>query len=100
MVELGQVLQKVKVDVIPLVEFDNLFIVDYAIMPQKVGIMVQNARNSVYLSHEPTNFLKLKKQILRENGWAILDISWQQFEAMGSERLAWIEIEIQKLFEI
>ena len=81
------------------VEWENLLIVDYAILPNKVGILLQKKSDSLPFSKEASPRHLLKQKILEINGWRILNIEHESFLEMGPGRKEWLEKEINKLTE-
>jgi len=80
-------------------EWENLFVVDYAILPNKVGVLVQKDRDNLPFSNEAKPAYKLRQKILEANGWKILNVKWDEFSNLGPNRNAWIKEEVEKLLK-
>lgn len=64
---------------IGLDNFENLFLIDWAIMPQRVAIMVQGERDTLP-SGKPTPMYQLKVNILESKKFGVVKLNFKQFE--------------------
>lgn len=77
LVDFGQILKtKLNIDIKLFVEFDNLLLVDFAVLPERVAILYQDTYNSQYddLSVSSIKY-DIKAKILEANKWGVLKIS-------------------------
>lgn len=88
------------VDMKVWVEWENMFIVEYALTDHKFGIVIKKDVDCLPGTNEPKPFYNLKKKILEAAGWSLLEIDWQQFLTLGEQkRIDWLRDEIQKYTE-
>lgn len=73
----------------PFLEWENLFSIDIAILPQKVGILKQGAMENFQDSYDIRPFYKLKKFILDNKGWKVWVVNWKEYLEQGENKDAW-----------
>jgi len=78
------------------VEWDNLFIIEFAKPQNKFGIILKKERDCLPGTNEAKPLFKLRKKILENNGWLILEVDWKAFGEMEEGRVEWIKKEIEK----
>jgi len=88
-----------RLDIHIWVEWENLLIVDYAILPHKVGILLQKKSDSLPFSREASPKHLLKSKVLEWNGWKLLHVEYETFLDMGVSGRDWIQAELNKLIE-
>lgn len=59
-------------------DWDNLYIVDLAMFPHKVGALI-NYETVQDINGIENPRLKLKKRLLEENGWALASVNYSEF---------------------
>lgn len=80
-------------------EWENLYPVDYAIMPQKVGIFLQKDRDSLPGTNSPNPAYKLREKILKANGWTVFSVNWNDFIGLGPSRNEWLKGKVEELLK-
>lgn len=84
-------------DVKVWLEWQNMFIIDFAYDWKNFGILLRKARDCLPYTNEARPVFKLKKKILEANHWSVLEVDWNEFTNMGEEkRLEWLKGEIAK----
>ena len=73
----------------PYLEWDNLFTIDIAILPQKVGILKQAVIENFSDSYDIRPFYSLKKFILDNKGWKIWVVNWKEYLDQGANKDEW-----------
>jgi hypothetical protein len=96
--ELYRVLHfKLNLNAKPQTEWENLFLVDFAILPQKVGIYLITQKDCLPDSNEPRPIFKLKKLIMEKNQWGIYLCNWEEFLRQGEKKLQWLFVDFMKV---
>jgi len=81
------------------VEWEALLIVDYAILPHKVGVLVQKREDSLPFTTTPSPKFLLKSKILSQQGWKIINLEYESYIEKGEERNDWIKKAVEELVE-
>lgn len=92
--------KKFEVNVKLLLEYENLFIIDFVILPQKVAIMQQTKRFSHWNSSAPLPIFQLKCRILENEGWKVVPVNWQEFLSETEDQSARLLKSIEDAFKI
>ena len=82
----------------PFLEWDNLFTVDIALLPQKVGILKQSVDENFPESYEIRPFYNLKKFILDNKGWKVWVINWKEYLDQGESKDDWLMKNFNNLY--
>jgi hypothetical protein len=80
-------------------EWENLYNIDYAFMPQKAAILLQKDRDTLPGTILPTPAYKLREKILKANKWTLLNVNWKEFQDMGPGRAEWIKGKAEELLK-
>jgi len=64
---------------ISFLQYENLFIVHAAFMPEKVGVMFQKKRDCLPDSTKPLPIYELQLKLLRANQWDIINLNIQEY---------------------
>jgi hypothetical protein len=79
------------------VEWEKLLIVDYAILPHKVGVLVQKRDDSLPFTTTPSPKFLLKSKILSEQGWKIINLEYESYMEKGEERNEWVKKAVEEM---
>ncbi|KAL4447074.1 hypothetical protein ABPG74_013926 [Tetrahymena malaccensis] len=83
---IGVLLQnRLEFNSIGLDNFENLLLIDWAIMPQRVAIMIQGARQTLP-NGKPTPLHRLKLQLLENNKYAVFNLVYKDFENISADQ--------------
>ena len=88
---------KLNLNAKPQMEWENLFVVDFAILPQKVGIYLITSKDCLPDSKEPRPLFKLKKFIMEKGNWGIYLCDWEEFLRQGENKLNWLFNDFMKV---
>lgn len=102
--ELASVIkQQLNLDIIALVDFQNLFLIDFAQQDYRFAILVRGDYDVLY--HEPgeprlsTGLFELKAEILAQNKWTVCIIDKEEYKTLGANRAAWLKEQLEKSFK-
>ncbi|KRX01650.1 hypothetical protein PPERSA_03734 [Pseudocohnilembus persalinus] len=101
LVDFGQILKtKLNIDIKLFVEFDNMLLVDFAVLPERVAILYQDTYNSQYddLSVSSIKY-DIKAKILEANKWGVLKISKHELQEQGLNRYTWLEEKFKEAYQ-
>lgn len=95
--------QQLKLELISLTDFDNLFLMDFAQHDYKFAVYYQKEEDCLYneLGEERlTNpIFDLKREILAQNGWTVCTIDASEFKSLGQDRVEWLRKKIDESFK-
>lgn len=80
-------------------EFENLYYLDFAFMPYKVGILVLKERDYMPYSDKPRAAFQLREKILKANDWELMILKYTDYQALGPKRVDWLKAELDKLLK-
>jgi len=82
------------------VDFENLFLIDYAIDEYKFGVVLQTDRDSLYQRDDEERIASplfdLKREILALHGWTICTVDYAEFTKLGEKRASWLRDRIKE----
>ncbi|EAR85621.2 hypothetical protein TTHERM_00420290 (macronuclear) [Tetrahymena thermophila SB210] len=95
---IGVLLQnRLEFNSIGLDNFENLLLIDWAIMPQRVAIMIQGARQTLP-NGKPTPLHRLKLQLLENHKFAVFNLIYKDFEAISpDQKIPYLKKTIEEL---
>ena len=102
--EFSAVIQKqLDLDIMSLVDFQNLFLIDYAQQDYKFAIFVRGENDCLYSEageeRVSTGLFDLKREILAQNGWTVCTIDAEEFKGLGEGRIDWLRKQIEASFK-
>lgn len=102
--ELASIIKKqLNLDIVSLVDFQNLFLIDFAHQDLRFGVLVKGDFDVLY--HEPdeervsTGLFDLKAEILAQNKWTVCIIDQEEFRNSGPERAKWLKQLLEDSFK-
>lgn len=82
------------------VDFENLFLIDYAIDEYKFGVVLQTDKESLYQGDNEDRLssplFDLKREILALHGWTICTVDYAEFTKLGEKRASWLRDRIKE----
>ena len=82
----------------PFLEWENLFTIDIAILPQKVGIFKQGIVENFQDSYDIRPIYNLKKFILDNKGWKIWVLNWKEYMDQGANKDNWAKQHFMEVY--
>lgn len=90
---------KYHLNIRPFLEWENLFIVDVAILPQKIAVLKQGVAENFQDSYDIRPFYKLKKFILENNGWQVWILNWKEYLEQGEKKDDWFMQNFKQVYD-
>lgn len=90
---------KYHLNISPFVEWENLFVVDIAVLPQKVAVLKQGIVENFQDSYDIRPFFKLKKFILENNGWQVWILNWKEYLEQGEKKDDWFMQHFKEVYD-
>ena len=59
-------------------EWENLYLVDIAMSPHKVGVIVKYKRSLNHFGFDDLRYI-VKKRLLEEGGWDLVEVNYDEF---------------------
>jgi hypothetical protein len=81
------------------VEWENLFIIDFAMIANKFAILIRRPEATLD-NKQASPLFRLRKKLLEDNGWTVMDLDYNSYSEMGPEvRDVWLKAEVDKYVE-
>lgn len=102
--EFSTVIKKqLDLDIMSFVDFQNLFLIDFAQQDYRFAIFVRNEVDILYCDpieeRVSTGIFDLKREILAQNGWTVCTIDAEEFRGLGEGRIDWLRKQVEASFK-
>ena len=89
-----------KLEMKAMYDWKNLYIVDFSMYPHQVGCIVQYDTANEEQFGIPDPQYKLKKKILQESGWDLIEVKYEEFKKDPKKTATFITEELKKVVPI